>query len=1616
MAVLGRLLISSAERLDLPDLLSIDSYAGGDWKYFLKGLVGDDKPYILNGFDVIDPNNAIGTQSCSIRVADSVVFYPGSNAGAFFHGLAEGNALSTPLVPELRKNAVNYVYLTLSTTNTSVDSRAFWDPDKDGGVGGEFTQDVNTESVLKVDINVSVGSFPANTVPVAIVTVGPVTITKIEDARDLFYRLGSGGIAPNPFNSYAWKSEPAPGYERTEPPTAMVAGGVNPFEGADKNINSLKEWMDAIMSKLRELGGTTYWYQDASTFSLITNFVDAMATTFKSKGHWLHDSSVAGLLTWTEDINIKITSDPRSYIIRAGSKNLADEQVAYISMIRKQPINVNDQLVAWTNGQPYVNTIGGAVGLFANLTKGDWIKKVNDPDIYWLRVEEFYDSPNLGGSTTIPANAKSVRLSSNYLGVTGNEKGRYDRGVYASSDIVVSNRDAIALANAGGNFNWMAIRSDTIENIGNVVTTSLTLDITNDDGTRALCTSSSAHGLVDGDRITVVGSTNYDDTYQVEVVSTTEFYISISGGPFPDETGVSAFYATITTAARSTPYGLQLESANHGFATDETIIIGDTTNYDGSYKINVINATTFTIPVSSALATETAGTATLARVIVRMEDGSAEIIQGESAGIGDSAIENIKQYLGMQSLAEVHPLYRIPDGYNALNGMQNFNSAIDDDITIRVSKLTAMMADKAQDKLVRYLPSPDLTTVTNTTNGLNQEITFSPSGSLTLMLPGSPGTTVVTLPTTSPGINLGANQVAYVLVNRNAATTPTIQISDIATTVVNENMFVIASRLVSTDVYLWDGSIVNVGSQPVSNYLVTVVRQNQDMKLVDGGTWSYTGSTLTWNSDAYVQIPGLANSANIIPAGSVSLTSGEVAYVDINRVGPGGSLTPVVIANTSLVLGTNRFIIAREENGDVIVGLHSMRLISGESKTLYSGASDQTLAYIGATDEADLDPNYTSPIRNITQSQDLTSAISSIDTELDKFFGQLKLVPMTPASTRVAIRGADYTMLDGTTISQEISNLLIKFDGAQIDFATGNVYEADGMTPLGVNFTPAVIPANQYHWYSVSLVPSSVTADSRLNVQCIVISAVGSGASASAAPRAAFGGTKKLGQVYVYNPGSGIAAINAANIVQLGVGSGSGSGNGFQEVDLHDVYSTTLPTGTGANIDGVNLVDGMKVLFSNLVSGNNEVYQVSGVGTSLSWTAQNMFDMGSTSPQNGATILVLQGTAYHDQIGIFNETYWSFGDIVRQFNIFGDYYEVSSPRKISLNPSTTDVVFQVATTGSENFIVDYSVVRGLNKETGHVYVTHNGTIANASTAASYIGFTGVGFTADINSGNVRLLYTADGSAGTPVMTFSVKRWSDASGGPASSLPSYTVSSIVANGSSQTAYVMSDNSGLPVNCTATFNMSGKTRVTLANPYVMNVLPGTTYSDIEVYVDGQFMPRFVSGVTQDDYFKEIDSTTIEFNKDLTTFPVSIEVRKRLYVGNITPVVNKQYALYKTIVGSSAQVTSGAATHTSIQQAITDSSAGDSILVLSGTYTENIALNKSVTIEGQGFNTKLNGSFTITANVTGSYTNKINFGGNIAIDVTSSYNYIIGSWRLSANTLVDSGIGNVKQIATM
>lgn len=815
MAVLGRVLLNSAERIDLPDLLSIDSYAAGDWRFFMQSLVGTTKPYILSGFDVINPGNAIGLPSCSFRVADSIVYYPGAAAGPFFYGLPEGESASEPLVPQLRTSATNYVYLTLSTFETSIDTRALWDPDRNGGDGGEFTQDINTESVIQAQLGISTGSFPVNTVPLAIIVVGATAITSITDARDLMFRLGTGGIAPDPQATFAFPALPDADYARVETNGTMTSlSNPNPFQGGDKNIKTLKQWMDAIMTKIKELGGTTYWYEDTTTYSLFNLFHDALATAWKSKGSYTHSSSTPGELSWSEDLYIKSMDNPVDIVIRASGGSpitLDNEQVAFLNLVRDVPVNDLDEAVSFTNGEAYVNTATGATGLFANLKRGDWIKKATDDETLYLQVREFYNtaqSPGpITGSVTTAGDARAIILSGDYEGTSSGVAGdqaRYIQGEYDTTDIEIVDRSDSLLSEAAGNLMWFAQRSDTIMDIATISTVTLSGTVTIADGTGATV-SVTTHGLVDGDRVTVTAPVAQAGTYTIDVIDANTFTFKTANTTTGSFTG---FYGLCTTQARS-EYSFQFESANHGFDSGETIIVDGTTNFDNDYVINVRSSTQFQFPIGAAQVTETDGTATLARMDVRSEEGIQKIVQGETIEIGSGTIENMQAFIGMTALDQTYPVYTLPGSYGTFNNGANYNSLLADNLTARVSKNTAMLMDKAQDKTIKYLTNAVEAYVVVDTNPSLQNLSFTPpSSTLTILQPGSPGHATVTLPDIGSPLQLAVNQSVYVTINRNATSTPGYTIANTTAVPVGENVFVLASRLSGPEVYLWNSTCV----------------------------------------------------------------------------------------------------------------------------------------------------------------------------------------------------------------------------------------------------------------------------------------------------------------------------------------------------------------------------------------------------------------------------------------------------------------------------------------------------------------------------------------------------------------------------------------------------------------------------------------------------------------------------------------------------------------------------------------------------------------------------------------------------------------------------------------
>jgi hypothetical protein len=878
MAVLGRLLIGSQQRIDLPDFLSLQSYVASDFKELVRSFVGD-RALILKGFEIIDAPQSIGNASISIKVSDSVLYHPGSSAGSFFYGLPDGNALSAPLVPELRTNTVNYVYVTLSTVGAGQDTRAFWDVDLNGGQGGEFNQDINTEAVLIAQVGVSTSGFPEGTVPVAAIEMNNTSIVNITDSRNMMFRLGTGGVSPNSNATFQFPPLPSTEYARNEPPsTIQNSSSPSPFFGGDKNIQTLKDWMDAVMTKLLELSGTTYWYETTQALNLVNIFDDALGSSIKSKGRWSHDESTPGLVTWSEDILYRKMNDKRDIIIRANpttGAQLSNEQVMWIQMNRNESINPLDTPVQFANSVSYVN---GVAGDFSNLNLGDWIKRRGDNENLYVRVVGFKDGTSGGGSDTTPSLAASVILEEPYGGSTALDTAVYTKGVYENVDIQINNRNDAASYTAGGDFYWLANRSDTVMDVASINATYLTdVDVSDSDGKRAKLTFSSPHGLTDGDRIVVANASAYNGTYLVDVESTAVVSIETTATTNPSNITVS--WAIVTTQARDVgSQGFEVESGTHGFASNQTVFIANTSSaYDtynsGKYLINVRSASTFQIPYNANTNVGAVGTATCAKVILKTELGAVEVVQGESIDINKPDAVNIMQYIGMDSLAQTTPNYFLPQSYNALAGFANYNADATDDLTARAAKLTAMMADRVQDRDSQLLGRVTIRNESDTIVSSDQVITWS--GSLSILLPGTGQHDIF-----PPGGNftLSANKALTATLNRNVSyETVTAQIESLDSSFeIGENKIILLYRLASAEIYTWDGSTVpNSGSWTSNDYDTS---QNKNIVVHDEAGVNYTGAGFVYyNTNGYVRI--------IIPGSNVT---NEIDTTAINTLYPTG--------------------------------------------------------------------------------------------------------------------------------------------------------------------------------------------------------------------------------------------------------------------------------------------------------------------------------------------------------------------------------------------------------------------------------------------------------------------------------------------------------------------------------------------------------------------------------------------------------------------------------------------------------------------------------------------------------------------------------------------------------
>jgi hypothetical protein len=453
------------QRLNVPDIRAIESAVSNDFDELLKGLItGQGKSYIINGMR-INMTGAIGSSATGLQVlvAESAVLHGNSLESGTFYTVPVGQPnevlnsnVNTRVSGSFVPGALNYVGLEYERViDPSTTTQAyFWNPSSKS----ELTKTVPAAIILKYKFIISSSIWAANVLPISIVETDPANnVLSIEDNRPLYNRLGTAGsTTPDPTYTYPWTEG------RTENFWHSTSSSSDPFAGGDKQIKTEKEWKDAVMSMIKEIKGTPYWYDLNSGGSVVKLRLDLANLMMTGTGSIIHSQAVAGRLNWDSDIFLNVIGSRLSYKIAINTVStdvtLADNQVAYIKLVRGKNITPN---LIFTNGSSTVTSVG-AVSWTNDVVAGDFIKLASDLDTKYFKILSV-------GSASQVTLTEAWSLASTG---SGGAQAQYAWGTYQSNPAPSSDRHIKIVSRDAVPFDedvlWLFLRQDNGGSTGRV--------------------------------------------------------------------------------------------------------------------------------------------------------------------------------------------------------------------------------------------------------------------------------------------------------------------------------------------------------------------------------------------------------------------------------------------------------------------------------------------------------------------------------------------------------------------------------------------------------------------------------------------------------------------------------------------------------------------------------------------------------------------------------------------------------------------------------------------------------------------------------------------------------------------------------------------------------------------------------------------------------------------------------------------------------------------------------------------------------------------------------------------------------------------------------------------
>jgi hypothetical protein len=1089
------------QRYDLPQHESMLNFIDQEFNNYNKAFFSPENK-ILKGW-LVENNGGLSVRISNI--SDSFLF---NTERAGKEGINYRAAADPLLTLDLADNSTNYVEIQLSSSTCAPDTVALWDTTANAGQGEEFTQTVDTVSCESASLTSNTVTFTgdADKIPLAIVTTSGGAITGITDARSFFFNLSTD-----------WNF----GVSRT-----------------DKTIGSVKEAYDAITTSIKELKGTSDWYD--VPWATLTELKEYNNMFISGGGTIGWESPTANTLSWSSAFSIEIADRPNAYTINAGSVTLTNGQAMYVVIPQTTPaatltpvvsllsdVPIDPKSSGWQRGIQVLffrrgTTVYGMMDI-PDLNSGETANIGIDLPLtirtrLGITSESTYEAYTSAALSTgyiatadsyaaaiskLTERAPAIKVDHIDLTATTLPTG----SSYSIDGVSVVNNDIVLFASSalntlrkvtgvGSSLVWTAVSAF---NGSSTPTTGDWVSVT-DSATSYLKTSWRYRDSTIGWRPTEVHDIVYEPTgFRDRTTSQISF-----------NNGTRTF--TIQPKSPATFFDYFTQGQIYRKTTAQTVVIPDTEGIHFIYfnGATLTTTTTFSYDILKLYAF-------VSSIYWDATNNVAVIIGDERHGVTlDGATH---RYL--HSTVGTRWVSGLSAGNFTTSGLGTSNS----DAQLSISN--GLLFDE----------DLDIDIVDGTgTDPFIQEL--DPIANLPVLYrSGASGDWREDAATTYP-VKVSGGVPTY---NNPAGpwTTPTV-----------------------TDNYFY--AMWVFGTNDINDPVVSLMGQRQDATL----------------SDAQAN-----NRYDQLSFGSLPTLEMKVLYRLIFEYKS---------TYTNAVKSALRDV--RDLRQTVDVGISAFV------------ASDHGL--LTGLNDAD------HPATAITTSTaSFTGGLSASDTlvqtslnTLSQYFGQLRLQRHPTDTKRIVIRGAEEILNTGVVLIQEISDLLMSFDGAQINMETGVIYKSDGVTALGINFTPATIPAGQYHWYAIHLIASSVLSDNTISVQVLVVPGSASGTSTVLASKPAFNSDSiKLGLVWVQQSGSGIAGMTSSNIRQLGTGSGSGGGGGSSIVKVDQVNSFVVGDAiyyngsayVKAKADAVNTSEVFGIV-SKIVDADSFEYTTSGVVKTLS--------------------------------------------------------------------------------------------------------------------------------------------------------------------------------------------------------------------------------------------------------------------------------------------------------------------------------------------------------------------------------------------------------------------------------